>query len=98
LGTELEVETFDGLSRLKIPEGTQPETVFKIKGKGIPRLRGFGRGDLLVKVKVEVPRRLNVKQKQILRDFAQAFGEKPPSSEKEEKGFFHKVKDALGGN
>jgi molecular chaperone DnaJ len=95
LGGELEVPTLDGKAKLRIPEGTQPGAVFRLKGKGVPSLRGFGKGDQLVKVKIEVPRRLNARQKKILREFAQASGLDIP--EQEDKGFFDRVKDTLGG-
>ena len=95
LGSELEVPTLDGKAKLRIPEGTQPGAVFRLRGKGVPSLRGFGKGDQLVRVKIEVPRRLNARQKKILREFAQASGLEIP--EQEEKGFFDRVKDSLGG-
>jgi molecular chaperone DnaJ len=95
LGGELEVPTIDGKAKLRIPEGTQPGAVFRLKGKGVPSLRGFGKGDQLVRIKVEVPRRLSPRQKKILREFAQASGLDIP--EQEDKGFFNRVKDSLGG-
>jgi molecular chaperone DnaJ len=95
LGGEVKVKTIDEPAKLHIPEGTQSGTVFRLKGKGVPRLRSFGRGDLLVKVNVEVPRRLNSRQKKILLEFAEAGGAKLSPSE--EKGFFDRVKDTLGG-
>lgn len=95
LGGEIEVPTIDGKAKLKIPEGTQPGAVFRLKGKGVPNLRGFGRGDQLVKIKVEIPRRLNARQKKILREFAQASGIN--ISEEGDKGFFNRVKDSFGG-
>ncbi|MEW5921719.1 MAG: molecular chaperone DnaJ [Bacillota bacterium] len=95
LGGEIKVTTIDDTAKLHIPEGTQNGTVFRLKGKGLPHLRGFGRGDLLVSVRVEVPRRLNARQKKILREFAEAGGAK--LSEQSEKGFFDRVKDTLGG-
>lgn len=95
LGGEIEVTTIDDVSSLQIPEGTQNGTVFRLKGKGIPHLRGYGRGDLMVSVKVEIPRRLNSRQKKILREFADAGGVKVAGQE--DKGFFEKVKDTLGG-
>jgi molecular chaperone DnaJ len=95
LGGELEVPTIDGKAKLRIPEGTQPGAVFRLRGRGVPSLRGFGKGDQLVRIKIEVPRRLNARQKNILREFAQASGLEVP--EHEDKGFFDRVKDSLGG-
>ncbi|MBQ4159333.1 MAG: molecular chaperone DnaJ [Clostridia bacterium] len=69
LGDTIRVPTLDGEVEYKIAEGTQSGTVFKFKGKGIPFLRGKGRGDQYVKVIVEVPRGLSSKQKEILREF-----------------------------
>ena len=95
LGGEIEVPTIEGKTKLRIPEGTQPGTVFRLKGKGVPSLRGFGKGDQLVKIKGEVPRKLNAKQKKILQEFAQVSGLDISASQ--EKGFIHRFKDTLGG-
>ncbi|MBR6027514.1 MAG: molecular chaperone DnaJ [Clostridia bacterium] len=69
LGAELDVPTLHGSVKYKIPEGTQPDTEFRIRGQGIPQLRSSQKGDLLVRVRVEVPRKLNEKQKELLRQF-----------------------------
>ncbi|WP_010247851.1 molecular chaperone DnaJ [Acetivibrio cellulolyticus] len=93
LGTELEVPTLDGKVKYTVPEGTQTGSVFRLKGKGIPFLRGNGRGDQYVKVQVEVPTKLNDKQKSILKDFAELSGDEV---HEQRKSFFEKVKDAFG--
>ena len=72
LGDEVEVPTLDGRVKLKIPEGTQSSTIFRIRDKGIPNLRGHGRGDQHVKVKVMTPQKLTGEQKELLRQFARA--------------------------
>ncbi|PKM83546.1 MAG: molecular chaperone DnaJ [Firmicutes bacterium HGW-Firmicutes-13] len=95
LGAEITVNTLDGKAKLKIPEGTQSGTFFRLKGKGIPRLRGVGRGDQHVKIIVEVPQKLTSRQKEILKQFAQESGE--DLSFLEQKGIFGKFKDAFGG-
>jgi len=95
LGGEIEVPTLDGRAKLRIPEGTQTGSVFRLKGKGVPSLRGFAKGDQLVKIKVEVPKRMNANQKNILKEFAKASG--VDISGQEDKGFFDRVKDTLGG-
>jgi len=77
---------------LKIPEGTQPGTLFRLKGKGIPHLRGYGRGDQLVKINVVIPQKLTAKQKKLLKQFAEISGEEI----KEYKNFFDRMKDAFG--
>ncbi len=69
LGCDIEIPTIDGFVNYHIPEGTQTDTVFKIKGKGIPSLRGYGRGEQHVRVKVEVPKNLSQRQKELLREF-----------------------------
>ena len=90
LGAEKEVPTLDGKVVIKIPEGTQPGRVMRLRGKGIPRLRGSGRGDQLVRIKVVVPTKLKEKQKKILQQFADAAGD---NLNPEEKGFMDKIKD-----
>lgn len=67
LGDKIEVDTVHGKVNLKIPEGTQPGTVFKLKGKGVPHLHGRGYGDHLVEAKVKTPKDLNKKQKETLK-------------------------------
>lgn len=93
MGATVEVPTLEGSAELKIPEGTQPGTLFKMRGKGIPYLRGSGRGDQLVRVKIEVPSKLNAAQREAVRKMAEAFGEEvaPP-----DKGLIGKVREALG--
>ena len=75
LGAEVEVPTLDGKVKLTIPEGTQPGAVFRMRGKGIPYLRGTGRGDQFVTVTVKVPKNLTGSQKELLRQFAASMGE-----------------------
>ena len=75
LGAEIEVPTLDGNVKINIPEGTQPGTVFRLRGKGIPYLRGSGRGDQFVTVTLAVPKNLNSAQKDLLRQFAASMGE-----------------------
>lgn len=93
LGVEKEVPTIDGNATLRIPEGTQHGATFRLKGQGMPHLRGSGRGDLRVTVKVNVPRRLNQRQKELLEEFAYLSGEEVGV---ESKGFFDRMKDAFG--
>ncbi|RMD60320.1 MAG: molecular chaperone DnaJ [Nitrospirae bacterium] len=76
LGGEVEVPTIDGKKvKLKIPAGTQPGKLFHIKGMGMPRLQGYGRGDLLVEVYIEVPKKLSQRQKELLYEFANISGD-----------------------
>ncbi len=68
LGDKVEIETLDGTVKLKIPEGTQPGKVFRVRDKGVPHLNDRGRGDLLVKIQVHVPSKLSKEQRKILED------------------------------
>lgn len=68
LGTKIDVDTVDGVKTLKIPAGTQPNTDFRIRGLGVPHIRGGGRGDHIVQLHIEVPKKLNKKQKQLLEE------------------------------
>lgn len=90
LGAELEAPSIDGKISYNMPEGTQPDTVFRIRGKGIPNLNGRGRGDQFIKVKIEIPRNLTREQKDILRQFDETAGD---AQFGEKKGFFEKMKD-----
>ncbi len=93
LGTQLEVPTLDGKVTLKIPPGTQTHKVFRIKHKGMPHIRGHGRGDLLVRVIIETPARLNDRQKELLEEFARISGnEAHPLTKK----FLDKFKEVFG--
>jgi len=95
LGGNIEVPTLEGKVKYDIPEGTQTATVFRLKNKGIKNLRGSGKGDQYVRVKVTVPKKLTDKQKSILEQFAVEMGEKEEKSDNDKKGFFGKVKDAF---
>jgi molecular chaperone DnaJ len=75
LGTEIDVPTLNGKVRMKIPPGTQSGKVFRLKGKGIQNLRGFGKGDELVGIIVETPTHLSQEQKMLLKKFAEISGE-----------------------
>jgi molecular chaperone DnaJ len=70
LGVEIDVPTLDGKASLKIPPGTQPGTMFRLKGKGVKNLQGYGHGDLHVRINVEVPTQLSSAQKIKLQEFA----------------------------
>ena len=75
LGTEIEIPTIDGKASLKVPSGTQPNTVFRLRNKGIPSLRGYGRGDQKVTVKVAIPKTLSSQEKNLVKEIAAARGE-----------------------
>ncbi|MGB7958886.1 MAG: molecular chaperone DnaJ [Nitrososphaeraceae archaeon] len=68
LGTEIKVPTLEGLEKVKISPGTQPNSIIKLKGKGLPRYGGYGRGDELVRINVRVPTKINDTQKALLKE------------------------------
>ncbi|WP_314093863.1 DnaJ C-terminal domain-containing protein, partial [Selenomonas noxia] len=90
LGDTVQVPTLDGAVDLKVPAGIQTGTVLRIKGKGIPNLRGSGRGDEHVRVKVTTPQKLSAKQKELLKEFAALSGD---AVNPEQKSFTEKFKD-----
>lgn len=90
LGAEIEVPTIDGKAFIKIPPGTPSGRVFHLKGKGVPKLGGYGRGDQFVTVYVDVPKKLTPRQRELLEEFARISGEETS------KGFMDKIKDIFG--
>ncbi|MDV4150100.1 molecular chaperone DnaJ [Clostridium sp. AL.422] len=86
LGTEITVATVDGDVKYTIPAGTQSGTLFRLKGKGIPRVNSSGRGDQYVKVIVDIPKNLNEKQKDALKAFMEACGENVGEGTPQKKG------------
>ena len=76
LGAEIEVPTLGEGVQVKIPAGTQNGAVFRLKGRGVPNVQGYGQGDLLARVQVEVPTRLNAEQKTKLEEFARLCDER----------------------
>ncbi|HON35818.1 MAG TPA: molecular chaperone DnaJ [Methanothrix sp.] len=99
LGADLEVPTLNGRARIKVPAGTQTGTVFRLRGKGMPRLHGTGSGDLHVRVRINTPSALTARQKQLLEELAEEFGEqKRPAGEREkekEKSLIDKIVDEV---
>ncbi len=73
LGTEVRVPTLEGYVSLKVPQGTQPDTILTVKGKGLPKHNGRGKGDELVRVNVKVPAKLNDRQKALLKEMEKEF-------------------------
>jgi len=90
LGGEIEIPTLEGPVKHNVPEGTQTDTEFRFRGKGIHALRGAGRGDLYVKVRVDVPKSLNERQKSLLKAFEDSLTGKEYESR---KTFFDRMKD-----
>ena len=90
LGAEIEVPALDGKATIRIQPGTQPGAMFRLKGKGIMSVQGYGRGDLHVRINVEVPSHLSQAQKAKLQEFAElCSGKESPISQ----GFFEKAKN-----
>ncbi|CAN5531864.1 molecular chaperone DnaJ [soil metagenome] len=93
LGTELEIPTVDGPVQMTIPSGTQPMQQFRLRGKGVPDMGGRGRGDQLVTVHVVIPVELDRRQRDLFEELAEDLGD---AVLPKDRGFFSKVKDALG--
>ncbi|MDP2659317.1 MAG: molecular chaperone DnaJ [Dehalococcoidia bacterium] len=94
LGDEVEIPTLEGPHLLKVPAGTQPGRVFNLRNRGIAHLRGGGRGDMLVKVRVVTPEILTDYQRNLLQELAKSMGQEV--TPQDGKGLFDKIKDAFG--
>jgi molecular chaperone DnaJ len=95
LGTTLTLDTFDGEQQVPVKEGTQSGEVQVLKGLGVGRLRGSGRGDLKVTLRVETPTRLDDEQRRLLEELAVARGEETVHGTTEHRGLFSKLRDNL---
>lgn len=90
LGTELEIQTLEGVATIKVPEGTQSGKEFRLRGRGVPHLNSSGKGDLIVEIRVKTPGKLNKQQKDLLRQLGETMVvENTPTS----RGLFEKMKD-----
>jgi molecular chaperone DnaJ len=94
LGADVSVPTVDGDATLRIPTGIQPGKVLRMREKGVPHLRGKGRGDQMVVINVEIPQSLDEEQREIFEQLAQSLG---TEVHPQERGFFDKLRDVLGG-
>lgn len=92
LGTTVEIPTVDGRVKIKIENGTQPGRILRLRGKGIPEVNGYGRGDLLVQVNVWIPKNLDKEEKKVIEKFEQS-DTFTPRPEKSDGGFFERVKN-----
>ena len=91
----MDVPTLKGMEPLDIPPGTQHGEVFKLKGKGLPDVRSYRTGDELVQILIEIPKKLNERQKALLREFAETEdGHHMP----QRKGFMEKLKEMIKGD
>ncbi|MEK9808977.1 MAG: molecular chaperone DnaJ [Candidatus Nanopelagicales bacterium] len=102
LGTSMVLETVDGEEQVHIAAGTQPQAVITLRGRGVPRLRGSGRGDLHVHLDVRTPTRLTARQEELLRELATDRGEegaqlRTQEQSEESGGFFSRLRGAFSG-
>jgi molecular chaperone DnaJ len=89
LGANLEVPTLEGKVKMRLPPGTQSGRVFRLRGKGLPVFGGYGKGDELVKVIVEVPERLSDRQRELLEQLAREMG---TETHPQQQGFLDKLR------
>lgn len=92
LGSEIEVPTLEGIEKFDLPKGTQTGTQFKLKNKGVPNLRGSGKGNLYFTVVVQVPKVIDERQEELLLEFSKSMG---AELQEHKKSFFDKVKDVF---
>ncbi len=92
MGTSVEIPTIDAKAKIKIDAGTQSGKVLRLKGKGLPDINAYGRGDLLVEISVYTPTHLSSEEKKILEGFKESKNFQP-NPNKKEKGFFERMKD-----
>jgi len=88
LGAQIEVKTLDGKAKMRVPSGTQTGTLFRLKGKGLPSMRG-AKGDIHVRVIIHTPKDLTKEQKNLIKEFGEI--------EKEKKGFLGKMAEEIKG-
>lgn len=95
LGTSVEVPVLGGKVKMKVPSGTQSGKIFRLKGKGLPAIQSYGRGDQLIHVNIWTPKKVSDKEKKLLEQLRDMPNFKPQPG-KSEKGFFDKMKDYFG--
>jgi molecular chaperone DnaJ len=94
LGADVKIPTVDGEETLKIPPGIQPGKVLRVRNKGVPYLRGNGRGDQLVVVNIAIPKNLTSEQRSLFEQLAKTLGSEVKP---QERSFFDWLKETLGG-
>jgi len=95
LGAMIEVPTLGGSEKLDVPAGSQHGEVFKLRGRGLPDIRNHRTGDEIVQILIEIPRKLNERQRELLREFA---GTEDDKVMPQRKGFMDKLKEVFKGN
>ncbi|MGE5828053.1 MAG: molecular chaperone DnaJ [Micromonosporaceae bacterium] len=98
LGTRMTIKTLDTEETVDVKAGTQPGSSLRIRGKGVPHLRGSGRGDLHVHLDVRTPTKLDPQEERLLREFARQRGEEIAELSKQQGGFFSFIRDAFNGH
>jgi molecular chaperone DnaJ len=93
LGAEINVPTMTGKAQIRLPAGTQNGSLFRLKGRGVKSLQGGGVGDLLVKISVEVPTKLNAAQRAKLEEFAHLCDD---NVNPQSKSFFERAREFFG--
>ena len=96
---QAEVPTIDGKAKIKVPPGTQSGKIFRLKGKGFPAFQSYEKGDELIEVNVWSPQNLSHEEKDMMEKLKNSPNFKPgpnAKAEREERGFFDKIKDAFG--
>jgi len=92
LGAQVEIPTVEGKAKIKIEQGTQPGRILRLRGKGVPEVNGYGRGDLLVQINVWIPKSLDKEEKKLFEKMEQS-DSFTPRPDKSENGFFHRMKN-----
>ncbi|MGQ9918205.1 MAG: molecular chaperone DnaJ [Bryobacteraceae bacterium] len=92
LGTEIHILTFDGVQTVKVPEGVQSGETLRLKGFGVPHLHGKGRGDIIIRLDVRIPRKLTREQRKLFEQLRETL---PDESDPQEKSLLEKLKDYL---
>ena len=92
LGCTINVPTVEGIAKVKVESGTQPGRVLRLKGKGLPDVNSYGRGDLLVTINAWVPKKLDPNEREMLNKMNQSVNFQPDPNTKE-KGFFNRMRD-----
>ncbi|MDH7500498.1 MAG: DnaJ C-terminal domain-containing protein, partial [candidate division NC10 bacterium] len=93
LGGEIEIPTLDGVHRLHVPPGTPSGKTFRLKGKGLPHLRGHGRGDQQVRLVIKVPTKLSARERELLEELAAI---ERDAHQGDPKGIFDRIKEKWG--
>ncbi len=94
LGANVQVPTLEGETKIRVPGGTQSGAVFRLRGKGVSSVNGYGRGDQYVKVMVIIPKKLSKRQKELLEELANEL--ETQIQDQQDEGFFEKVRDIFG--